>query len=250
MQLGKIVILLLTVQQSCLALYIKSVEKNPVKKATKDDWGVFKNTLGLTQEKVELLKSQKDQQGTKELLNRFILENPKALPQAKKQPDQFLNLYRSILKKLTASKRMLKTSLNFELADRPHHKPLKRPRRKIAVKMVSDMPSWRIESLLNSFYLKHGLPRDDESDYSDLDMPKSDGFSSDTETDFEGNNEDNDYASEILYDDEGDVGLTAKTRQNAEYGSFQDLIMQAKMNEWERENEETKLHGSDNNDFI
>ncbi|XP_017123850.1 uncharacterized protein LOC108143824 [Drosophila elegans] len=234
MQLLNIIILLLTIQQSCLALYIKKVEKSPAKAPAKDDWGVFKNTLGLSQEKVELLKSQKDQQGTKELLNRFILENPKALPQVKKQPDQFLALYRSILKKLTASKRMLKTSLNFELADNRPHKTLKRPRRKIAVKMVSDMPSWKIESLLNSFYLKHGIPRNtEEHDYPDLDMPR-----------------DTDYDSDNFYDDEGDVGLTAKTRQNTEYGSFQDLIMQAKMNEWEREEEETKLHGSDNDDFI
>ncbi|EDX14366.1 uncharacterized protein LOC6729555 [Drosophila simulans] len=235
MQLGKAIILILlaAIQQSCLALYIKSAEKNPAKTGPKDDWGVFKNTLGLSQEKVELLKSQKDQQGTKELLNRFILENPKALPKAKPQPDQFMGLYRSILKKLTASKRTLKTSLNFELSDRPH-KTLKRPRRKIAVKMVSDMPSWKIESLLNSFYLKHGIPRNaEEHDYPDLDMAR-----------------DTDYDSDNFYDDEGDVGLTAKTRQNTEYGSFQDLIMQAKMNELERESEETKLHGPDNDDYI
>ncbi|XP_037732879.1 uncharacterized protein LOC119563505 [Drosophila subpulchrella] len=234
MQLAKaIILLLLTIQHSCLALYIKNVEKNPAKNGLKDDWGVFKNTLGLSQEKVELLKSQKDQQGTKELLNRFILENPKALPKAKKQPDQFLALYRSILKKLTASRRMLKTSLNFELADKPR-KELKRPRRKIAVKMVSDMPSWKIESLLNSFYLKHGIPRNaEEHDYPDLDMAR-----------------DIDYDSDNFYDDEGDVELTAKTRQNTEYGSFQDLIMQAKMNEWERESEETKLHSPDSDDYI
>ncbi|XP_016980530.1 uncharacterized protein LOC108045656 [Drosophila rhopaloa] len=237
MQLGKAIILMLTIQQSCLALYIKKAEKSPAKapapSPSKDDWGVFKNTLGLSQEKVELLKSQKDQQGTKELLNRFILENPKALPKVKKQPDQFLALYRSILKKLTASKRTLKTSLNFELADKPH-KTHKRPRRKIAVKMVSDMPSWKIESLLNTFYLQHGIPKNtEEHDYPDLDMPR-----------------DTDYDSDNFYDDEGDVGLTAKTRQNTEYGSFQDLIMQAKMNEWELENEETKLHGSANDDFI
>jgi len=162
------------------------------------------------------------------------LENPKALPKVKKQPDQFLALYRSILKKLTASKRMLKTSLNFELADKPQ-KELKRPRRKIAVKMVSDMPSWKIESLLNSFYLKHGIPRNaEEQDYPDLDMVR--------DTDYDD--------SDNFYDDEGDVGLAAKTRQNTEYGSFQDLIMQAKMNEWERESEETKLHSPDSDDYI
>jgi len=53
MQLGKAIILILlaAIQQSCLALYIKSAEKNPAKTGPKDDWGVFKNTLGLSQEK-------------------------------------------------------------------------------------------------------------------------------------------------------------------------------------------------------
>ncbi|KAH8330509.1 hypothetical protein KR067_004378 [Drosophila pandora] len=244
MHLAKVIALLLAILESCSGLYIKKAEReSPVgTELKKDDWGVFKNTLGLTQQKVEILKSQKDQKGTKELLNRFILENPKALPKKKQQPDQFLGIYRSLLKKLTASKRMLKTSLNFELADRPH-KTLKRPRRKIAVRMVSDMPSWKIDDLINSFYLKHGIPRNadldnEEGDYQDSGMP------SDSDT------EDTDYPYDHILDDEGDVGLTAMARQNSEYGSFQDLIMQAKMKEWELENEETKLHGSKDDDFI
>ncbi|KAH8383942.1 hypothetical protein KR009_011375 [Drosophila setifemur] len=240
MQLGHILILLLTI------LYvIKSVENKPVRADQKDDWGVFKNTLGLSQHKVDLLKSQKDQKGTKELLNRFILENPKALPQQKIKPDHFLTLYRSLLKKLKGSKRMLKTSLNVELADRSQ-KALKRPRRKIAVRMVSDMPSWKIDDLLNVFYMQHGIPRNnqedsDDNDYPEMGMPK--GYSSDIDAD-------TDYPFDNILEDEGDVGLTAMARQNSEYGSFQDLIMQAKMNEWERESEETKLHGSNDDDFI
>jgi len=62
MQLGKaIILLLLTIQQSCLALYIKNVEKNPLKtQGPKDDWGVFKNTLGLSQEKGKFLNKNEN----------------------------------------------------------------------------------------------------------------------------------------------------------------------------------------------
>ncbi|KAH8295262.1 hypothetical protein KR018_009458, partial [Drosophila ironensis] len=239
----QLILLLLSILESCSGLYIKSLEKpSPVAAEKRDDWGVFKNTLGLSQQKVELLKSQKDQKGTKELLNRFILENPKALPPKKEQPDHFIGLYRSLLKKLTGSKQMLKTSLNVELADRSL-KALKRPRRKIAVKMVSDMPSWKIDDLIQSFYVQHGIARNTDEDLEEADYPNM-GMTSDSDT------EDTDYPYDHILDDEGDVGLTAMARQNSEYGSFQDLILQAKMNEWERENEETKLHGSSDDDFI
>lgn len=76
----------------------------------------------------------------------------------------------------------------------------------------------------------------DDRDYIDADLPKQDL--------------DSDYAYDNLYDDEGDVDLTAKSRQNLEYGSFQDLILQAKRNQWERESEETKLHSPRNEHFI
>lgn len=209
---------------------------------------------------VDLLKSQKDQQGTKELLNRFIKENPKYLSAAKSnknknskiQPKlEFKQLFRALVKQLKNSNSMLKTSFNFELADRPL-KPQKRSRRKIAVKMVSDMSSERVDDLLKMFYQQHNIqPLDydadtsdqpnDEGDYIDSDLPRRSEHDSDL---------DSDYAYDNLYDDEGDVDLTAKSRQNLEYGSFQDLILQAKRNQWERENEETKLHSPLNDHFI
>ncbi|XP_026844484.1 uncharacterized protein LOC6591956 [Drosophila persimilis] len=244
MHFAKIIILLLSVHESCLALYIKRADKMPEAtrraggnaKARKDEWGVFQSTLGLSQEKIDLLKSQKDQQGTKELLNRFIRENSKMLMSQKTtNRDEFTSFYRSVLKKLTASKGMLKTSLNFELEndDKPL-KPMKRSRRKIAIKMVSDVPSENVDYLLKMFYQKHKI----HSNYHDRDHIPTDS-DKDTEYDFDN-----------LYDDEGDVGLIAKSRQSTEYGSFQDLIMQSKMIEWERENEETKLHSSSNDHFI
>ncbi|BFF91690.1 uncharacterized protein DMAD_09914 [Drosophila madeirensis] len=255
MHFAKIIIILLAVLESSLALYIKRVEKVPEAarraggsvKGRKDEWGVFQSTLGLSQEKIDLLKSQKDQQGTKELLNRFIMENPKMLmPPKSKHSDEFTSLYRSLLKKLTASKGMLKTSLNFELND--DDKPLKqkkRPRRKIAIKMVSDMPSQNVDYLLKMFYQKHNIRSDydDRDAQNEVDYDKQEPTSTDPDKDTE-------YDFDNLYDDEGDVGLTAKSRQSSEYGSFQDLILQSKLIEWQRENEETKLHSSNNDHFI
>ncbi|KAH8417309.1 hypothetical protein KR222_008692 [Zaprionus bogoriensis] len=258
-RIAVLVLLMLASQHKALGFYIRSSEestapKSDVSKAHNDDWGLFKNTLGLTKEKVELLKSQKDQQGTKELLTRFIKENPKYLSAAtSKKPNrphlQFKRLFRALISQLKGSNSMLKTSFNFELADKPQ-KPLKRARRKIAVKMVSDMSSERVDHLLKMFYQKHNLqPLDyetdnadqanDDGDYIDADLPSR----SDTDLD-------SDYAYDNLYDDEGDVDLTAKSRQNLEYGSFQDLILQAKRNQWERESEETKLHSPRSEHFI
>ncbi|XP_034488216.1 uncharacterized protein LOC117792264 [Drosophila innubila] len=261
-----LVILVLTSHQSCFGYYIRNAEESSATKnvgAAKnrnDEWGAFQNTLGLSQEKVELLKSQKDQQGTKELLNRFIKENPKYLSttnkntntKAVKRPGyQFNRLLRALVKNLKNSNRMLKTSFNFELADRPL-KPLKRSRRKIAVKMVSDMSSERVDHLIKMFYDKHNIqPSDfyndrindsnDDGDYSDPEMTRRTQMDADFDSEYDYDN---------LYDDERDVALTAKSNQNLEYGSFQDLILQAKRNQWEQESEETKLHIPHNDHFI
>jgi len=154
---------------------------------------------------------------------------------------QFNRLFRTLVNNLKNSNRMLKTSFNFELADRPL-KPLKRSRRKIAVKMVSDMSSERVDDLIKMFYEKHNIqPVDyyndrvdestDDSDYSNQEIPRMDS--------------DSDYAY-----DEGDAALAAKSNQNSEYGSFQDLIFQAKRNQWEQESEETKLHIPQNDHYI
>ncbi|XP_032592927.1 uncharacterized protein LOC6564407 [Drosophila grimshawi] len=225
-------------QHNCLGFYIRrNTVNSPAKELNShnDEWGVFQNTLGLSNEKVELLKSQKDQQGTKELLNRFILENPKySLPTNTKKSKRFGNQLKRLLRALVgfnlkSSKRTLKTTFNFELRNNAL-KPLKRVRRKISLNMVSDMSSERIEHLLQMFYQKHNI---DQSHYNN---DRSDA--------------DSDYAYDNLYDDEGDVSLTAKSRQNSEYGSFQDLILQANRKQWERESEETKLHSPLNDHFI
>lgn len=53
MHLAKVIALLLAILESCSGLYIKKAEReSPVgTELKKDDWGVFKNTLGLTQQK-------------------------------------------------------------------------------------------------------------------------------------------------------------------------------------------------------
>ncbi|KAM8703709.1 hypothetical protein ACLKA7_008353 [Drosophila subpalustris] len=255
--------------QSCFGYYIRNTEDSLATKAVgaiknrNDDWDAFQNTLGLSPEKVEMLKSQKDQQGTKELLSRFIQENPKYLSATKKSTNsntnkkaaktpghQFNRLLRALVRSLKSSNRMLKTSFNFELADRPL-KPLKRSRRKIAVRMVSDMSSERVDDLIKMFYEKHSIQpsdyfndsNDDDGDYSDPEMPQRAQTDADADAEYV-------YDNEHLYEDERDVALTAKSNKNLEYGSFQDLILQAKRNQWEQESEETKLHIPHNDHFF
>lgn len=146
---------------------------------------------------------------------------------------------------------MLKTSFNFELVDKPL-KPLKRSRRKIAVKMVSDMSSERVDNLIKMFYEKHNIqPSDlyndriidssDDGDYSDPETTRRTQMDADSDSEYDYDN---------LYDDERDVALTAKYNQNLENGSFQDLILQAKRNQWEQESDETKLHIPHNDHFF
>ncbi|KAM7361064.1 uncharacterized protein ACRADG_009571 [Cochliomyia hominivorax] len=237
-------------------LYIKTAteQKNNVNK--NDEWSIFKKKLGLTNQKVDLLKSQKDQQGTVELLNRFIEENPKYnKPEVTNEEtaksnlsNHFLQVYHYMLKQLKLSRSTLKTSLNFELADKPQNN-LKRSRRKIAVKMVSDMPSEKIDDLLKMFNEKHGINKQDNEDDDD-DVP------TDSDVDYRDfpinlpSAMDPDYMYENLYEDEGDLAVPAKSHHNSQYGSLQDLILQASRNQWQREIEETKLHNRNNEHII
>ncbi|XP_065355177.1 uncharacterized protein LOC135949515 [Calliphora vicina] len=250
-------------------LYIKTATDNQSIKTSsnnnnadaknKNEWSVFKQKLGLTNQKVELLKSQKDQEGTMELLNRFIQENPKynTNAEATEEPintepsNHFLQVYHNILKQLKLSRSTLKTSLNFELADKPQ-KNLKRSRRKIAVKMVSDMPTEKIDDLLKMFNEKHGINNQDNDDDDvdgDVDVPEADGDYSDFPMNLP-SAMDPDYMYENLYEDEEDLAVPAKSHHNSQYGSLQDLILQASRNQWQREIEETKLRNRNNEHFI
>lgn len=204
---------------------------------------------------VELLKSQKDQQGTMDLLNKFIEENPKYNKDTNEETtniessNHFLQVYHNLLKQLKLSRSTLKTSLNFELADKPQ-KNLKRSRRKIAVKMVSDMPSEKIDDLLKMFNEKHGINNQDNDDDDDAEVP------ADSDVDYNDfpmslpSAMDPDYMYENLYEDEEDLAVPAKSHHNSQYGSLQDLILQASRSQWQREIEETRLRNRNNEHFI
>lgn len=185
-------------------------------------------------------------------MNRFIEENKirkgtiHGAPKTKLSKIHFLKVYHRILKQLRLSQSSLKTSLNFELVDKSQ-KNLNRPRRKIAVKMVSDLPSQKIDELLKMFNEKYGINNndndedvddfDDKGDYSDLDKNLPTAM-------------DPDYVYENLYEDEEDLAIPAKTHQNSQYGSIQDLILQASRNQWQREIEESKLRTRNNEHFL
>lgn len=196
------------------------------------------------------MKQQKDQHTTLDLLNRFIKENPKytietpeAITNIPKDVDPFLTFYSSLLKKHKISKSTLKTSLNFELGEQSK-KSLKRPRRKIAVRMVSDMPTEKIDDLLRMFTAQHGIDNSDIDLQSDDDVEDYKGSSMILPTAL-----DPDYMYENLYEDEEDLAAPTKSRSNTEYGSFQELILQANRNQWRREFEETKLRSKNNDHF-
>lgn len=119
--------------------------------------------------------------------------------------------------------------------------------------MVTDMSTEHVDQLLKMFYQKHNIDdtnyesdiadqHTDNGDYSDIASDITPRTSMDRETDA-----DYDYD---LFDDEGNAGLIAKSHQNSEYGSFQDLILQAKRKQWELESEENKLHSPPDNDHF
>lgn len=120
-------------------------------------------------------------------------------------------------------------------------KNLNRRRRKPAVKMISEISSERIDDLLKMYNEKYSIystyTEENDEDYSDI----SQKLPSAT---------DPDYMYENLYDDEKDLAIPPKSRHNTEYGSFQDLILQATQSKWQRETDETKLHTLSNKHYI
>ncbi|KAL7736316.1 hypothetical protein ACLKA6_014791 [Drosophila palustris] len=204
-----IILVIITSHQSCFGYYIRNSEESLAIKSVgaiknrNEEWEAFPHSLN-----IELNKSQKVQQSTKELLNRFIKETPKkntnTNTKAVNRPGHQINrLLQALFNNLKNSNQV--RSL----------KPLKRSRRKIA--------------------------DNDDDDYGDTAMSRRTQMDADSDSDYEYDN---------LYDDERDVALTAKSNRNLEYGSFQDLILQAKRNQWEQDEEETKLQNPLNDHFF
>ncbi|KAI9578204.1 uncharacterized protein LOC119640780 [Glossina fuscipes] len=205
-----------------------------------NEWNMFKRKLNLTDEKVELLQSQRDQEKTKQLLYRFIRENPKLIKAEKtkglvneeemierkaKQEreadfvdnhklDYFRKIYRKVVKGIESKTyRILKTSLKIVFTD-VSQKHLRRSRRTIP----------------NTEFLKEpddeeGNVKDDVEDYSDNDEYPD---NSDSTSRYKGYFNDN---------SEGEV----RARRRIRYGSIQNLIMQAMRRRRQQDREESKL---------
>lgn len=129
--------------------------------------------------------SKKDRAYTMDILLRFIGENPKYYVEmnakkenGQKNNDTFFNIYHLLIKNMKLSIQLLNTSLSFELNnnDKKPTNDFKRSQRKIAVRMVSDIPTKRIDELLKLFNRQYGIDTSDsykiqdelEVDYDDL----------------------------------------------------------------------------------
>ncbi|XP_075156035.1 uncharacterized protein LOC142229366 [Haematobia irritans] len=153
----------------------------------------------------------------------------------------FEQLIRHYLHRLQAYSNLMKISPKYRLEE--NSKQTKnRHRRKI--KMLSEIPSEQIDDLLKLFNDKYGIENQiiDETDgndeeYEDLSSKLPSAV-------------DPDYMYENLYEDEKDLALPVKSRLNSEYGSIQDLILQAGRNYLQREIDETKLHIQSSKHFI
>ncbi|KAL9894999.1 uncharacterized protein ACN427_006698 isoform 2-T2 [Glossina fuscipes fuscipes] len=174
--------------------------------------------------KFELLKAQKDQQETKNLLYRFIRENPKLINTNNN------NAKESKLKKSQNNTQqinnILKPSKNYELKNKSQ-KDINRPIHTIAVKQNFDMSSVKFCQLLKLFLMKRKLlSHSNNINYGEPDnnIPRDDklhNFICDDSIIFYKN----DYKSE------GEV-------------SMQDLIFQAVLDYWRQDMEERKFMNS------
>ncbi|XP_013117202.1 uncharacterized protein LOC106094528 [Stomoxys calcitrans] len=151
---------------------------------------------------------------------------------------------RNLLQEMNLYDGVLKTSLNIELGKKSI-KNSNRHRRKIAVKMISDITSEKIDDLLKLFNEKYGIENHNDADEGGEDNEEYNDLSLKTPS-----AADLDYMYENLYEDEKDLDVPVKSRLNSEFGSLQDLILQATRNYWEREMDETRLYIPSNKNFF
>ncbi|KAL9894998.1 uncharacterized protein ACN427_006698 isoform 1-T1 [Glossina fuscipes fuscipes] len=229
--IARVVLIFTILIHISLGLYIRPAKENkttkPVVENMKSDageWKMFQQMLNLTDKKVELLKAQKDQQETKNLLYRFIRENPKLINTNNN------NAKESKLKKSQNNTQqinnILKPSKNYELKNKSQ-KDINRPIHTIAVKQNFDMSSVKFCQLLKLFLMKRKLlSHSNNINYGEPDnnIPRDDklhNFICDDSIIFYKN----DYKSE------GEV-------------SMQDLIFQAVLDYWRQDMEERKFMNS------
>ncbi|XP_053969989.1 uncharacterized protein LOC128871881 [Anastrepha ludens] len=179
-------------------------------KHLRDEWSVFQQKLGLSQRKVEQLKSKKNWLDTMGPFHRIIEANPKYL---------------------------LMNDKKFELNDDENKttKYLKRSRRKIAVRMVSNIPAEKIDELLKAFNRQH------EIEDSDLDENIEESSEDYDETDYSNSNKpfaltsalNPDYMYENIYEDVQDAAASTNINTDSEFTFLQDLILKANGNRWQ-----------------
>ncbi|XP_054746900.1 uncharacterized protein LOC129252411, partial [Anastrepha obliqua] len=179
-------------------------------KHLRDEWSVFQQKLGLSQRKVEQLKSKKNWLDTMGPFNRVIEANPKYL---------------------------IMNDKKFELNDDENKttKYLKRSRRKIAVRMVSNIPAEKIDELLKVFNRQH------EIEDSDLDENIEESSEDYDETDYSNSHKpfaltsalDPDYMYENIYEDVQDAAASTNINTDSEFTFLQDLILKANGNRWQ-----------------
>uniref|UniRef100_A0A1A9VPT6 Uncharacterized protein n=1 Tax=Glossina austeni TaxID=7395 RepID=A0A1A9VPT6_GLOAU len=219
---------------------INRIDKIQIEARNANEWNMFKRKLNLTDEKVQLLQSQRDQKKTKELLYRFIRENPKLINAEKtknlvnekemierkanqegetdfvsnQKLDYFRKIYFKMVKRMDfKTHRILRTSLKIVFTD-VSQKHLKRSRRTIA----------DTEFLKESDEGEANV-KDDDEDYSDNDEYAD---NSDSTSRYKGYFNDN---------SQGEV----RARRRIKYGSIQNLIMQAMRRRRQQDREESKL---------
>ncbi|XP_054081843.1 uncharacterized protein LOC105220212 [Zeugodacus cucurbitae] len=226
-----LIILLMAVTQiltfpSTYGYYIKP--KTEESKHLYNQRNVYQQKLGLSSERVELLKSEKDQADSMDIRNRIIGENSKyVVMNAKKGTRQS-----SLLENMILSKQLLKTSLKkLNEDDEKSNKDFKRSRRKIAVRMVSDMPTEQIDELIKLFNHQHGIDHSDSNKSNELE-DNYDDSDYDSITSMPLRTPNVDYVYENLYEDDQDATISSKTNSEGEFKSLQDLIMQATQAQW------------------
>lgn len=173
---------------------------------------------------VELLKSQKDQEETKNLLYRFIRENPKLINTNNNNAKE--GKVKKTENNTQQINNILKPSKNYELRNKSQ-KDIKRPIHTIAVKQNFDMSSAKFCQLLKLFLMKRKLlshSNNINDDEPDNNIPR------------------NDKLHNFICDD-SIIFYKNDFKSEAEV-SMQDLIFQAVLDYWRQDMEERKLMNS------
>uniref|UniRef100_A0A1B0A1H9 Uncharacterized protein n=1 Tax=Glossina pallidipes TaxID=7398 RepID=A0A1B0A1H9_GLOPL len=188
------------------------------------EWKMFQQMLNLTDKKVELLKSQKDQEETKNLLYRFIRENPKLINTNNNNAKE--GKVKKTENNTQQINNILKTSKNYELKNKSQ-KDIKRPIHTIAVKQNFDMSSAKFCQLLKLFLMKRKLlshSNNINDDEPDNNIPRDDKLHN-------------------FICDDSIIFYKNDFKSEAEV-SMQDLIFQAVLDYWRQDMEERKLMNS------